>query len=108
MSIEARRGSLVVLGFVLAGCSVSRNAVHEPSGPVADIPRTAPSAREQALKSIGREAPAPHLSAVMPRREDEPTAMESAHAPALDYHGLGINSPVSFEPMKVTVPAAAA
>jgi hypothetical protein len=108
MSHEVRRGSLVALTFVLAGCSTSRDAGRELARPVTDIPRTAPSAREQALKSIGREAPAPHLSSVMPRQDVEAQAMQSEAARAPDFHGLALTTPMRFEPMPASPAAAAA
>ena len=105
MSHEARRGSLVALTVVLAGCSTSRNVAREDQ-PLTDMPRTAPSARELALRSIGPEPPAPHLNAALIRRFETPQPAETAAVSGHAYHGLGITTPTRFEPM-AHVPASA-
>jgi hypothetical protein len=113
MSHASRRGSLVALTLVAGGCSISHDVVRdEPSQPVTDMPRTAPSAREQALKSIGDQPPAPHLDAAMIRRDQVARAEEAAAAEVTAYRGLGLVTPTTFatpyEPMPETPAAASA
>jgi hypothetical protein len=113
MSHAARRGSLVALPLVLAGCSLSRDVVRdEPTRPLTDMPRTAPSAREQALKSIGPQAPAPHLNAAMIRAVRGEAALQPPTEEGKPFTGFGLvpsaNFQTTFEPMHETLAGSAA
>jgi outer membrane putative beta-barrel porin/alpha-amylase len=108
MPDASRRGSFVALTLGLAGCAVSHDAVREESPPLTDMPRTAPSAREQALKSIPTEAPAPHLNMAMIRRVQAEKSMgtEATREPA--FRGLGLAAPAGADPAPAAPASASA